>query len=550
MQRIPFRGTSVAEQCKAILFHLRQMREAIRARPVLEEIRFHHLAAYRRGHRAAAAGGFLHYGDRDLRVFQRCDRDEPGVRFLAFLPFRGAGFSAHADSLYSGAATRSARMVHHRIHAIHKRLMRFQGHVPITDLHRFIAPDNLSIWRAEFLHEMRTVHALPRRNGTGHHRFLERSHKLTLTYREVQNKTARPPPSEAFIPGVEARRIRKPSGAFPGNIHSELGTEAETFPEFVDFLHAEDKAQLVHLDIAGKPDCVHKVQAAVLSPAFLIPRAELIAAGTRLRHMRMSVYNFVFKARARRDQFEHGPWRIDPGNGPVRKRAHGIQRDFSPAFIALTALQGKDVRIETRGTHHRQNFTVPRIYSDNRPAHGIRQSDLRSLLDFQIQSRHHLIPGDGGLDAHAVDEAELAPVRVDLNELHAILSAEFLIIFLFKSFLADPVPEQIILEFRLRQLFFRDFARITEHMRGERPVRIFTAGFHFRHHSRKIRGAFLDDGDLLRRGIFKNAHRSAPVPAAVLERGIPSAQKADHHGILVFQILRHKSYLIRRAVPH
>ena len=116
--------------------------------------------------------------------------------------------------------------------------------------------------------------------------------------------------------------------------------------------------------------------------------------------------------------------------------------------------------------------------------------------------------------------SHFAPRSIDLDKFHPVYPAELLVVFLFQSLLPDAVALRIRGVLRQLQLVFRDFARITEHVRSERPVRIFATGFDNHGDTRQFRRMFFDHRHLFHRRILQNANRMRLHPANSLERRI------------------------------
>ena len=313
---------------------------------------------------------------------------------------------------------------------------------------------------------------------------------------------------------------------------------------------------------------MHHIQVPMHTPAPLVTRTILVTARTGFRVILCLRDNPAFKPRPGRHELKNRRRRINARNRAVRQRTHRIKRHMRPALVAFTTLQGKDIRVQTRRRNHREDFTIARVQSHQGPLYRIRNRRLGRLLQLQVYRRNHVQPRFRRNKApHIRKRTHFTPRGVHLHKLEAVLASELLVVFLLKPLLPHAVALRICRIFRELQLFFRNFTRVAEHMRSERPVRVFSARFDDHRNARQFRRMLFNYRDLFHRRIFQNTDRACTHPANPLERRIKrqgieqphssritDIQELSENGIPVRLLARHfkrlERNLVRRAVAH
>ena len=313
---------------------------------------------------------------------------------------------------------------------------------------------------------------------------------------------------------------------------------------------------------------MNDIQVSMHAPAFLESGPVLVATNTGSRVILRLRDDAVFEARTSRHQLEYRGRRVNARNRSVVERTQRIKSHMRPALVAFAAFQRKDVRVQTWRRNHRQNFTIAGINRNQGSPCCIGNRCFGHLLQFQINRRYHMKPGLGLYQRSDIRKrTHFAPRSIDLDELESVRPAKFLVVFLFQSLLPDAVPLRIRGVLREFQLFFRNFARVAQHVRSKRPIRVFSAGFDNHGDTRQFRRMFFNHRHLFHRRIFQNANRTSLHPANPLERRIerkrikkarsrriPDIEESPEDGIPIGLFLGHferlEGYLVRRAVPH
>ena len=212
---------------------------------------------------------------------------------------------------------------------------------------------------------------------------------------------------------------------------------------------------------------MHHIQVSMHTPASLVTRPVLVTARTSFRVILCLRNNPAFKPRPRRHKLKNRSRRINARNRTVCERSHRIKSHMRPALVAFTTLQGKDVRVQSRRRHHRQDFAIARIDRHQGAFRRIGNRRFRRLLQFQVNRRNHVESRfRRNKAAHIRKRTHLAPRSIHFHKLKPVLAAELLVIFLLQSFLPHAVALRVRCIFRELQLLFRNFTRVTEHMRG------------------------------------------------------------------------------------
>ncbi len=159
-----------------------------------------------------------------------------------------------------------------------------------------------------------------------------------------------------------------------------------------------------------------------------------------------------------------------------------------------------------------QDLAIARIHGH----HGavvIAEGDLGRLLQVEIDSEFQIMARFGVLRP---ENAHLAPVAVDNHVARAVFAAQDLIVGLFHARLSDHVPGLVVGVAWLVQVFFADFADISDQVRREPVAGIQAALFVDGFQLRKLVAVGLDKcllvgGDVLLDGDGLIAGRDAEV---------------------------------------
>ena len=313
---------------------------------------------------------------------------------------------------------------------------------------------------------------------------------------------------------------------------------------------------------------MHHVQVSMHAPASLVTRPVLVAARTSFRIILCLRNNPAFKPRPRSHKLKNRSRRVNARNRTVRKRTHRIKSHMRPALVAFTTLQRKDIRVQSRRRHHRQDFAIARVDCHQSAFRRIGNRRLGRLLQLQVYRRNHVQARlRCNKAAHIRKRTHFAPRSIHFHKLEPVLAAELLIVFLLQAFLPHAVALRVRFIFRELQLFFRNLTRVTEHMRGKRSVRVFTARFNNHRNARQFRRMFFNHRDLFHRRIFQDADRARTHPANPLEcrierkrikkthtRRIANVQKLLENGIPSRLLSRHfkclECNLVRGSIAH
>src|SRR5208283_771292 len=296
----------------------------------------------RRRGAAAVAGVLDNAGDRDARMVERGESDEPAViavlfRYRVLLgafalglfdDLRGAGLAGHDHIIHLGPVRRAIRLIDHARHpgANEVEDLRIDPHFVLNDGRKHL--DRAAVERVDLLDELRLVERATVGDRRRHIGQLQRGGAdVALADRRGKGLGRIPALTKALLLPLTRRDHARP---FVVELNSALFAQTQGVRPDRQPVDPEMLADVVKEDVAGFHDCAMERDRAVplFAPAAVFAATEVDPAGARVSGLRSQ--GAVLQGGDRVHNFEGRAGWVDALDDAVRQRMLGIGGQRTP----------------------------------------------------------------------------------------------------------------------------------------------------------------------------------------------------------------------------